>query len=108
MKLIKIVGPGKEIKMPSLSPTMSEGKIVKWLKKEGDPINPGDVLCDIETDKAVVSMETEEEGILAKILVPENSDQVKVGSLIALMVDSEEDWRNVDIPSSVIPPGMGK
>jgi pyruvate/2-oxoglutarate dehydrogenase complex dihydrolipoamide acyltransferase (E2) component len=55
--------------MPSLSPTMSEGTIVRWLKKEGDPIAPGDVLCDIQTDKAVVSFETEEEGILAKILV---------------------------------------
>lgn len=48
---------------------MSEGTIVRWLKKEGDPIAPGDVLCDIQTDKAVVSFETEEEGILAKILV---------------------------------------
>jgi hypothetical protein len=60
---------GQELKMPSLSPTMSEGTIVKWLKKEGDAIAPGDVLCDIQTDKAVVSFETEEEGILAKILV---------------------------------------
>jgi hypothetical protein len=60
---------GQELKMPSLSPTMSEGTIVKWLKKEGDPIAPGDVLCDIQTDKAVVSFETEEEGILAKVLV---------------------------------------
>lgn len=60
---------GQELKMPSLSPTMSEGTIVRWLKKEGDPIAPGDVLCDIQTDKAVVSFETEEEGVLAKILV---------------------------------------
>jgi len=57
------------VKMPSLSPTMSEGTIVKWLKNEGDPVAPGDVLCDIQTDKAVVSYETEEEGVLAKILV---------------------------------------
>lgn len=55
--------------MPSLSPTMLEGTIIKWLKKEGDPIQPGDVLCDIQTDKAVVSMDVEEEGIMAKILV---------------------------------------
>ena len=55
--------------MPSLSPTMMDGTIVKWLKKEGDPIQPGDVICDIQTDKAVVSFEMEEEGILAKILV---------------------------------------
>lgn len=55
--------------MPSLSPTMTEGKIVKWLKKEGDSISPGDVLCEIQTDKAVMAFETEEEGILAKIIV---------------------------------------
>ena len=60
---------GIPLHMPSLSPTMVEGKIVKWLKKEGDPVAPGDLLCDIETDKAVVSFETEEEGTLAKILV---------------------------------------
>lgn len=67
--ILPILVVGQELKMPSLSPTMSEGTIVKWLKKEGDPIAPGDVLCDIQTDKAVVSFETEEEGILAKILV---------------------------------------
>ena len=60
---------GIPIKMPSLSPTMSEGTIVKWLKQEGDAVEPGDILCDIQTDKAVVSFEVEEEGILAKILV---------------------------------------
>lgn len=61
--------PGLEVKMPSLSPTMSEGTIIKWHKQPGDKISPGDVLCDIQTDKAVMSFETEEEGILAKILV---------------------------------------
>jgi pyruvate/2-oxoglutarate dehydrogenase complex dihydrolipoamide acyltransferase (E2) component len=60
---------GQSINMPSLSPTMTEGNIVKWLKKEGDTITPGDVLCEIQTDKAVMAFETEEEGILAKILV---------------------------------------
>lgn len=55
--------------MPSLSPTMTEGTIVSWLKKEGDQVAPGDVLCEIQTDKAVMSFETEEEGVLAKILV---------------------------------------
>jgi len=55
--------------MPSLSPTMSEGTIVKWLKNEGDPVAPGDVLCEVQTDKAVVSFEIEEEGVIAKILV---------------------------------------
>lgn len=60
---------GQEINMPSLSPTMTEGNIVKWLKKEGDTISAGDVLCEIQTDKAVMAFETEEEGVLAKILV---------------------------------------
>ncbi|KAJ9599011.1 hypothetical protein L9F63_010468, partial [Diploptera punctata] len=92
---------GQELKMPSLSPTMSEGTIVKWLKNEGDPIAPGDVLCDIQTDKAVVSFETEEEGVLAKILVREDVKDVKVGTTIALMVGVDEDWKNVEIPSSV-------
>lgn len=56
-----------EINMPSLSPTMADGTIVGWQKKEGDTINPGDVLCEIQTDKAVMAFETEEEGTLAKI-----------------------------------------
>lgn len=60
---------GIPIKMPSLSPTMTEGTIIKWMKAEGEAIQPGDVLCDIQTDKAVVGMDTEEEGTLAKILV---------------------------------------
>lgn len=67
-KIYRVV-PGVSILMPSLSPTMTEGTIVKWYKKEGDTIAAGDVLCDIQTDKAVMSFEMEEEGILAKILV---------------------------------------
>lgn len=55
--------------MPALSPTMEQGTIVRWLKKEGDEINPGDSVAEIQTDKAVMSFEMEEEGILAKILV---------------------------------------
>lgn len=55
--------------MPSLSPTMSEGTIVSWKKKEGDRISPGDALCEIQTDKAIMTFEIEEEGVLAKILV---------------------------------------
>ncbi|CAG0885302.1 unnamed protein product [Cyprideis torosa] len=90
---------GMEIKMPSLSPTMAEGTIVKWLKQEGDPLTAGEVLCDIQTDKAVMSMETEEEGILAKIIVPENTKDVKVGTLIALMVEEGEDWKSVEVPT---------
>lgn len=61
-------GPIK-IGMPSLSPTMESGTIVQWHKKEGDEISPGDLLCEVQTDKAVVGMEVDEEGVLAKIIV---------------------------------------
>ncbi|GIX99364.1 pyruvate dehydrogenase protein X component, mitochondrial [Caerostris darwini] len=80
-----------KIKMPSLSPTMTEGTIVKWLKKEGDTVTPGDVLCEIQTDKAVVGLETEEEGVLTKILVPENTQNVQLGKVIALILGEGED-----------------
>ena len=58
-----------KIKMPALSPTMTEGVIIKWHKKEGDSITPGDILFEVQTDKAVIPFELEEEGIMAKILV---------------------------------------
>ncbi|ODN03419.1 Pyruvate dehydrogenase protein X component, mitochondrial [Orchesella cincta] len=86
------------VNMPSLSPTMTEGTIVKWMKKEGDAITAGDVLCEIQTDKAVVSMEHDDDGILAKILIPENTPDVKVGTLIALTVDEGDDWKSVEVP----------
>ncbi|CAG2065908.1 unnamed protein product, partial [Timema podura] len=90
--------------MPSLSPTMSEGTIVKWMKKEGDAIAAGDVICDIQTDKAIISLETEEEGILAKILVPENTKDIPVGQVIALLVGEGEDWKSVEAPGGSSPP----
>ncbi|XP_006824676.1 pyruvate dehydrogenase protein X component-like [Saccoglossus kowalevskii] len=89
--------------MPALSPTMEVGTIVKWLKKEGDTVHPGDYLCDIETDKNVNSMDTEEEGILAKILVAEGTSNVAIGSLIALIVEEGSDYRNVQIPAEAGP-----
>ncbi|KAK0085485.1 hypothetical protein PV325_005044 [Microctonus aethiopoides] len=91
---------GKEVLMPSLSPTMETGTLVKWIKKEGEPIQPGDALADIQTDKAVMTFELEEDGILAKIIVPEGTKDIKVGTLIALTVESDEDWKSVEIPSS--------
>ncbi|KAI0208341.1 Pyruvate dehydrogenase protein X component [Lamellibrachia satsuma] len=92
----------QKILMPALSPTMSEGTIVKWHKTEGESIAAGDVLCDIETDKAVVSMEVDEDGIVAKIIKPENTKNIQVGSLIALMVAEGEDWKDVDLPSDAV------
>jgi len=92
--------PGTVVNMPSLSPTMTEGTIVKWYKKEGDTIGAGDLLCDIQTDKAVVSMESDDEGILAKILIAEGSSGIQVGEAIALTVEEGEDWKDVGMPTA--------
>jgi len=90
---------GTVINMPSLSPTMTEGTIVKWYKAEGEAVGAGDLLCDIQTDKAVVSMEADDEGVLAKILMKEGSNGVQVGIPIAVMVEEGEDWTDVAIPT---------
>ncbi|MGE0178832.1 MAG: pyruvate dehydrogenase complex E1 component subunit beta [Sphingomonas sp.] len=74
-----------ELKMPALSPTMEEGTLAKWLVKEGDTVASGDILAEIETDKATMEFEAVDEGVVSKILVPEGTDEVKVGSVIALI-----------------------
>src|SRR3712207_9065555 len=74
-----------ELKMPALSPTMEEGTLAKWLVKEGDTVSSGDILAEIETDKATMEFEAVDEGTIAKILVAEGSDGVKVGTPIAVM-----------------------
>ncbi len=74
-----------ELKMPALSPTMEEGTLAKWLVKEGDEVSSGDILAEIETDKATMEFEAVDEGKISKILVPEGTDGVKVGTVIALM-----------------------
>jgi len=83
--------PHQEIGMPSLSPTMSEGNVAKWKKKEGDKVSAGDVLCEIETDKAIVDMESMEDGYLAKIVHGDGAKEIKIGEVIAIMVEDEDD-----------------
>jgi len=80
-----------ELKMPALSPTMEEGTLAKWLVKEGDKVASGDILAEIETDKATMEFEAVDEGTLAKILVPEGSEGVKVGAPIAILAGEGED-----------------
>eukprot|EP00475_Leptophrys_vorax_P041731 TRINITY_DN78776_c0_g1_i1.p1 TRINITY_DN78776_c0_g1~~TRINITY_DN78776_c0_g1_i1.p1 ORF type:complete len:595 (-),score=167.61 TRINITY_DN78776_c0_g1_i1:32-1816(-) len=80
-----------KLTMPALSPTMSEGNLAKWRKKEGDKVNAGDVLAEVETDKATVDFESVEEGYIARILLPEGSNGVKVGALVAILAESESD-----------------
>ena len=80
-----------ELKMPALSPTMEEGTLAKWLVKEGDKVASGDILAEIETDKATMEFEAVDEGTIAKILVPEGSEGVKVGAPIAILAGEGED-----------------
>src|SRR5947209_6267885 len=79
------------ILMPALSPTMEKGNLAKWLKKEGDTVKSGDVIAEIETDKATMEVEAVDEGTIAKILVPEGTQDVPVNDVIAIMAGDGED-----------------
>src|ERR1051326_8815434 len=96
-----------QILMPALSPTMEEGKLAKWLVKEGDEVHSGDILAEIETDKATMEFEAVDEGRIGKILVPEGAEGVKVNQPIAVLLGEDEDASaaaapsaSVDIPST--------
>lgn len=88
-----------EILMPALSPTMEEGTLSKWLKKEGDTISSGDIIAEIETDKATMEVEAADEGVLAKIVVAEGTENVKVNSVIAVLAEDGESADNVEVNS---------
>ena len=83
-----------EILMPALSPTMEEGTLAKWLVKEGDAVSAGDILAEIETDKATMEFEAVDEGTISKILVSEGSEGIKVNSPIAILIDDGENISN--------------
>src|ERR1700740_1875287 len=80
-----------EVLMPALSPTMTEGKIAKWHKQPGDKVKAGDILAEIETDKATMEMEAVDEGTFAKIIVPEGTEHVAVNLPIAVIAGEDED-----------------
>ncbi len=88
-----------ELKMPALSPTMEHGTLAKWLKAEGDRIEPGDIIAEIETDKATMEFEAIDEGVLEKILVPAGTEDVAVGAVIALIIAEGE----VSAPAASVP-----
>jgi pyruvate dehydrogenase E2 component (dihydrolipoamide acetyltransferase) len=92
------------ILMPALSPTMTEGTLARWLKKEGDQIKAGDVIAEIETDKATMEVEAVEEGVLGKILVDDGTEGVQVNAPIAVMVDEGEAVPSGAVPSAARPP----
>lgn len=83
--------------MPALSPTMEEGTLSTWLVKEGDSISSGDLMAEIETDKATMEFEAVDEGIIAKILIPSGTDNVKVGEVIAILAEEGEDISDMDL-----------
>ena len=97
-----------EILMPALSPTMEEGKLAKWLVREGDEVRAGDVIAEIETDKATMEVEAAEDGRLGKILVPEGTEHVAVNQPIALLVRRRRGCRpQPSAQLALSPPGRG-
>ena len=92
------------ILMPALSPTMTEGKLAKWLVKEGDEVRSGDLIAEIETDKATMEVEAVDEGVVAKILVAEGAEGVEVNAVIAVLADEGEDVGDVEAPAADAPP----
>ncbi|HEV2188250.1 MAG TPA: biotin/lipoyl-containing protein, partial [Stellaceae bacterium] len=92
-----------EILMPALSPTMTEGKIARWVKSEGDHVAPGDVLAEIEADKATMEVEAVDEGVLAKIVIPEGTEHVAVNTPIAVIASNGEDVSAAPSPREVKP-----
>jgi pyruvate dehydrogenase E2 component (dihydrolipoamide acetyltransferase) len=92
------------ILMPALSPTMEKGNLAKWLKKEGDKVKSGDVIAEIETDKATMEVEAVDEGTIAKILVPEGTQDVPVNDVIAVMAGDGEDVKAASAGAASAPP----
>ncbi|MBS0476017.1 MAG: pyruvate dehydrogenase complex dihydrolipoamide acetyltransferase [Proteobacteria bacterium] len=93
-----------EIKMPALSPTMEEGTLAKWLVKVGDTVSSGDIMAEIETDKATMEFEAVDEGVITAIAVPEGSEGVKVGTVIATLVGEDEDASTAPAPKAAAAP----
>jgi len=90
-----------DILMPALSPTMTEGKLARWTKKEGDTVKPGDVIAEIETDKATMEVEAVDEGKIGKIVIPEGTEGVAVNAVIAILLEDGEGADKIIVPKSV-------
>ncbi|WP_420348281.1 pyruvate dehydrogenase complex E1 component subunit beta [Pelagibius sp.] len=89
-----------EVLMPALSPTMTEGKLAKWLKQEGDEVSSGDILAEIETDKATMEVEAVDEGVLGKIMVAEGTEEVPVNQVIAVLLEDGEDASAISVSAA--------
>src|SRR5215510_78980 len=93
-----------EVLMPALSPTKERGNLAKWLKQEGDSIKSGDVIAEIETDKATIEVEAADEGTLGKILVPEGTEDVAVNTPIAMILSDGESASDIGKAATAAPP----
>src|ERR1041384_5221223 len=93
-----------DVLMPALSPTMEKGNLAKWLKKEGDKVKAGDVIAEIETDKATMEVEAVDEGTIGKILVPEGTADVAVNTPIAVLLGEGEDKSAIKHSAQAAPP----
>ena len=92
-----------EIKMPALSPTMEEGTLAKWLVADGDDVRSGDVIAEIETDKATMEVEAIEDGKIGQILVPAGTQHVKVNAVIAMLLEDGESASAMQLPTATAP-----
>ena len=92
-----------EILMPALSPTMEEGKLAKWLVKEGDSVTSGQIIAEIETDKATMEFEAVDEGTIGRILIAEGTEGVKVNTPIAVLVEEGENVADLAAPAAPAP-----
>src|SRR5881398_1467386 len=97
-----------EILMPALSPTMTEGNLTRWLKKEGDEVRSGDIIAEIETYKATMEYEAVDEGRVGKIIVPEGAQGIKVNQPIALLLEEGEDAAALEKFAAAAPAGNGQ
>ena len=93
-----------DILMPALSPTMEEGTLAKWLVKEGDTVSSGDVIAEIETDKATMEVEAVDEGVVAKLMVAEGTEGVAVNAVIAVLAEEGEDASAATAGSAALAP----
>ena len=97
-----------DVLMPALSPTMEKGNLAKWLKKEGDAVKSGDVIAEIETDKATMEVEAVDEGTLGKILVPEGTPDVAVNTPIAVLLGDGEDASAIKAGAAAAKPAAAR
>ncbi|WWC71398.1 uncharacterized protein I206_105353 [Kwoniella pini CBS 10737] len=95
------------MRMPAMSPTMTEGGITSWKLKEGESFAAGDVLLEVETDKATIDVESQDDGVMGKIIAQAGSSKIPVGQIIAILAEEGDDLSSISIPSDLSPPGEG-